>query len=119
MRRKWTKAFRRRYMKEYHKEYSQSPEVKERKRKYNREYQQIPEVKERMRKYNREYQQRPEAKLRRVRRFREHNLKLFIEKGKSTEPQSLFTSPMIRELALDGAEFDKLYKRIWGKRMRK
>ena len=46
--------------KEIRKEYSQRPEVKEKRRRYMKEYNQRPEVKEKMRRYN----QRPEVKAR-------------------------------------------------------
>ena len=52
------KKCRRECVREYHCEYYQRPEVKERRREYRREYRQRPEIKER----NREYRQRPEIR---------------------------------------------------------
>ena len=56
------KKCRRECVREYHCEYYQRPEVKERKRKYRREYNQRPEIRKHNREYQREYLQRPEVK---------------------------------------------------------
>ncbi len=51
------------YIKEYHKEYCQRPEVKERDKKRSKEYNQRPEIRERNKKRDREYYQKNKERI--------------------------------------------------------